>query len=66
MIDGQKFDWNENDIFVTPSWATVEHVAAEETDLFMTTDRPVLEVLGLFREEHLEERQDVTETFEPR
>lgn len=66
VIDGQRFDWSENDIFVVPSWVTVEHVAAELTDLFVTTDRPVLEVLGLFREEHLEQRQDVTTTFEPR
>ncbi|MQB00655.1 MAG: cupin domain-containing protein [Actinobacteria bacterium] len=66
VIDGQRFDWSEHDIFVIPSWATVEHVASESSDLFVTTDRPVLQVLGLFREEYLEHPQKVTGTFEPR
>jgi len=66
IIGGQRFEWGEKDIFVVPSWATVEHVASEATDLFVTTDRPVLEALGLFREELLDEPQGVTDSFEPR
>lgn len=66
VINGQRFDWERGDVFVTPSWSTVEHRANELADLFAVTDRPVLEALHLFREESPAEAQQVVATFEPR
>ncbi len=66
VIDGQRFDWNEKDIFVTPSWSVVEHHAHEPADLFAVTDRPVLEALHLFREESVADPQEITCTFSPK
>ena len=66
VIDGQRFDWSRNDIFVTPSWSVVEHHADDQADLFAVDDAPVLEALGLYRDEVLTERQQPTETFVPR
>jgi gentisate 1,2-dioxygenase len=44
-------DWQPRDIFVVPSWKPVVHDAADEAVLFSFSDRPVQEVLQLFREE---------------
>ena len=44
-------EWGPRDVFVVPSWQTVRHEAAEESVLFSFSDRPVQEVLGLFRED---------------
>jgi gentisate 1,2-dioxygenase len=43
--------WQPRDIFVVPSWTRVVHEAADEAVLFSFSDRPVQEVLHLFREE---------------
>ncbi|MGC8040474.1 cupin domain-containing protein, partial [Salmonella enterica] len=54
IIDGQRFDWKERDIFCVPSWAWHEHVngnASEDACLFCFSDLPVMEKLGLYREE---------------
>ncbi len=66
VINGQRFDWEPGDVFVTPSWSTVEHQADEVADLFAVTDRPVLEALHLFREESPAPVQAVVATFEPK
>jgi gentisate 1,2-dioxygenase len=66
VIDGLRFEWNAGDIFVAPSWSKVEHEATVESNVFAVTDRPILEALGLYREETLEGRQLVTGTFEPK
>jgi gentisate 1,2-dioxygenase len=66
VIDGQRFDWGEKDIFVTPSWSIVEHEATDPADLFAVTDQPVLEALNLFREEVVPEPQEITHTFSPK
>jgi len=69
IIDGRRFEWGAGDIFVLPSWALHEHAntaAGEEAVLFSIQDRPVLEALGLYREEALTEgdgHQTVTSTF---
>lgn len=58
VIDGQRFDWRERDIFCVPSWAWHEHVNTSETEdacLFSFHDLPVMEKLGLYREEALAE-----------
>lgn len=51
VINGQHFSWTTGDMFVTPSWAAVEHEAADDADLFLLSDQPVLEALGLARTE---------------
>lgn len=66
VINGERFDWGRGDVFVTPSWSLVEHAASESSDLFAVTDRPVLEVLHLFREETLARPQEVVRTFTPK
>ncbi len=60
------FEWSAGDIFVTPSWSAVDDKASEQSNLFAVTDRPVLEALGLYREETLVEPQAVSGTFEQR
>jgi gentisate 1,2-dioxygenase len=47
------FDFAERDVFVTPSWQPWSIGAAEETIVFSFSDRPVQQVLGLWREERL-------------
>lgn len=54
VINGQRFDWTERDIFCVPSWAWHEHANASATEdacLFCLNDLPVMEKLGLYREE---------------
>jgi gentisate 1,2-dioxygenase len=69
IIDGCRFAWGRGDIIALPSWALHEHVNLsphEDAVLFSIQDRPVLEALGLYREEPLEENgghQAVTSTF---
>ena len=65
VINGVRFEWGPGDIFVTPSWASVDHEAFEKADLFAISDRPVLQVLYLYREEELAERQEITGAFVP-
>lgn len=66
VIDGQRFDWETGDMFVAPSWSAVEHIAAEQADLFVLTDAPVLRALGVYREQVLPGPQPVTGVFTPR
>ena len=63
--NGVRFDWEPGDSFVTPSWASVDHQATEQADLFAVSDRPVLQSLHLFREEALLEHQEIGGTFVP-
>jgi gentisate 1,2-dioxygenase len=56
VIDGNRFDWCERDIFCVPSWAFHEHANLSDSDdacLFAFNDMPVMESLGLYREEAL-------------
>ena len=58
IINGQRFDWQERDIFVVPAWMYHEHANASETEdacLFSFHDQPVMRALGLYREEALAE-----------
>lgn len=58
IINGQRFDWKERDIFVVPAWMYHEHANASDTDtacLFSFHDLPVMRALGLYREEALGE-----------
>jgi gentisate 1,2-dioxygenase len=65
VINGIRFEWCAGDIFVTPSWASVDHESSERADLFAISDRPVLQALHLFREEELAERPEISGAFEP-
>ncbi len=65
VINGVRFAWGPGDIFVTPSWASVDHEAFERADLFAISDRPVLQGLHLYREEVLTEKQEIIGTFVP-
>jgi gentisate 1,2-dioxygenase len=54
IINGKRFDWRERDIFCIPSWALHEHVNGSSTEdacLFAFHDLPVMNALGLYREE---------------
>jgi gentisate 1,2-dioxygenase len=65
VVDGIRFDWEPGDMFVAPSWATVEHRAQDQADLFVLGDQPVLRALGLYREERPGGEQSVREVFRP-
>jgi gentisate 1,2-dioxygenase len=43
--------WKARDVFVTPGWSWIRHRASAEAVLFSASDRPVQEMLGLWREE---------------
>jgi len=51
-IGGQRFEWEEKDIFVVPSWAEHRHGASGEAVLFSFNDFPAMRALGLWREEN--------------
>ena len=58
IINGQRFDWKERDIFCVPSWAWHEHHNLSDTEdacLFSFNDLPVIEKLGLYQEKIFEE-----------
>jgi gentisate 1,2-dioxygenase len=43
--------WKARDIFVTPGWAWLSHTASSDAVLFSASDRPVQDMLGLWRQE---------------
>ena len=54
VVDGRRFDWEERDIFVVPSWAPHEHANASDSEnavLFSFHDLPVIRALGLYAED---------------
>jgi gentisate 1,2-dioxygenase len=54
LIAGQRFDWEEKDIFALPSWAPHSHANASSTEdavLFSFNDLPAMRALALYREE---------------
>jgi len=67
VIDGQRFDWRTGDLFVVPTWAWHEHASADgEAILFSVQDTPVMQALGLYREQAYGEHdghQPVTRVF---
>ncbi|HLF71318.1 MAG TPA: cupin domain-containing protein [Dehalococcoidia bacterium] len=71
IIEGQRFVWGKGDVVVLPSWAAHEHANTSKSAdaiLFSIQDTPVLEKLGLYREEAVTENgghQKVTSTFTP-
>jgi gentisate 1,2-dioxygenase len=65
IIGGQRYDWEEHDIFCVPSWAWHEHVnddAANPAFLFSFNDFPMINSLALWAEESMDTgtgKQDV-------
>ena len=53
QIGGAAFDFAPNDTFVVPSWSPTSFHARHDTILFSFSDRPVQQVLGLWREEKM-------------
>ncbi len=54
IINGRRFDWKKGDFLALPPWAWHEHGNASPTAeaiLFSVTDLPVMEKLGLYREQ---------------
>jgi gentisate 1,2-dioxygenase len=53
VVDGQRLDWEDKDVFCVPGWAFHEHVNTGDQPaiLFSHTDVPVMQSLGLYREE---------------
>lgn len=54
IIEGEKFEWTENDVFAVPGWKWHEHVnTSSDSDvcLYSATDEPTFRKLGLFRED---------------
>jgi len=50
-IGDETFDLEPGDIFVVPSWARLELAAEAQLDVFSVTDAPILQALGLWRDE---------------
>jgi gentisate 1,2-dioxygenase len=50
QIGDDSFELGPGDIFVVPSWARYELESTSKLDVFSTSDAPVLEALGLYRE----------------
>src|SRR4029453_18317652 len=49
-VGGERFEWEEKDIFCVPSWAPYRHGARGEAVLFSFNDIPAMRALGLYRE----------------
>jgi gentisate 1,2-dioxygenase len=52
-VGGKSLAFRENDVFVVPSWHAYRLQASSDTVLFSFSDRPVQQVLGLWREQKL-------------
>ncbi len=53
-VNGTRIEWTKNDIFAVPSWNWHEHgnlSDKEDATLYSITDSPVIEKLGLYREQ---------------
>lgn len=53
VVDGQRMEWSQGDMFVVPSWAWHSHENRSDQDaiLFSMGDEPVWSALGMYREE---------------
>lgn len=53
QVGEQRFDVEESDVVVVPSWQALQVQATTELTLFSYSDRPVQQALGLWREQKL-------------
>ncbi|WP_019634104.1 cupin domain-containing protein [Actinomadura atramentaria] len=60
-VAGRRIDWSAGDVFVVPSWAEADHRADADADLFVLSDAPVIEAVGLARRSEPEENQTMTD-----
>jgi len=53
VVDGQRLEWSEGDIFVIPPWTWHSHENTSDADtiLFTVDDWPTFQVLDLYRED---------------
>jgi gentisate 1,2-dioxygenase len=54
VMNGQRFDWEQGDVFAIPAWVCHEHANLSHSQtaaLFAFSDAPVMQALGLYREE---------------
>jgi len=53
VIDGNRYEWQQGDSFVVPLWRSHHHenTSNQEAILFTMTDKPVMDALGLYREQ---------------
>lgn len=64
IIGDQRFDWQEKDIFVIPSWVFFEHHNLDDKEdacLFCFNDLPVMEKLKVYYQESFEDYQKAIE-----
>src|SRR6266852_4153205 len=55
IVGDQKLEWETGDCLAVPHWTWVQHEnrsATEPAFLFSSTDTPILEAFGIYREEH--------------
>lgn len=52
-VDDQTWRFEENDVFVVPSWQALQVRAERDALIFSYSDRPLQRALGLWREERL-------------
>lgn len=50
-VGGNSLRWSKHDSFAVPNWARHHHTASSDVVLFSVHDTPVLNALGLYREE---------------
>lgn len=58
IINGQRFDWKEKDIFCVPTWMWHEHAnisASDDAVLWSFNDLPTMKKLGFYAEQALAE-----------
>ncbi|MGZ5785257.1 MAG: gentisate 1,2-dioxygenase [Ramlibacter sp.] len=53
QVGDSNYRFGPNDVFVAPSWSTLRLRAGRDTTLFSFSDRPMQQVLGLWREQRL-------------
>jgi gentisate 1,2-dioxygenase len=53
MVDGQRLDWEDKDVFTVPTWTFHEQVNSGDRPafLFSFSDAPVMKAISLYREE---------------
>jgi len=71
VMNGEKFEWSEGDMFAIPSWVWHEHINTSDTEeafLFSTNDLPIMEAFDFERMEDYTEnngQQTINDIFKP-
>ena len=50
-VDGIRLEWEPGDVFVAPAWRPHVHAPRTDAVLFCVNDEPLLEAIGMLREE---------------